>query len=187
MVALTSSMLPLGNDLIPFTLNNHNPRYAQSEIAVNAENEVKGYLIAVISNHCPYVINLASALAKVGNAAQQAGLQVVAIGCNDIENYPADAPEKIPTFAEQYGFDFPYCFDEAQQIAKDYTAVCTPDFFLFDAGAKLVYRGQFDASRPGNGVQAMGSDMQAAIDSLLAGEPISAEQSPSLGCSIKWK
>jgi len=118
MVALTSSMLRLGSPLPSFELANSNPRFACEHISVNVNKEFKGYLIAVISNHCPFVVNLASALGKVGNFAQESGIQVVAIGCNDIENYPSDAPEYMSAFSDQYDFNFAYCFDESQEVAK---------------------------------------------------------------------
>lgn len=187
MVALNSSMLPLGSPLIPFELTNYNPRFSTKIVSVGKNDVAKGCLIAVISNHCPYVINLAEALGRVGNYAQQQGFQVVAIGCNDIDNYPADAPEHIPEFAEKYGFDFAYCFDSTQSVAEQYKAVCTPDFFLFNNEGKLVYRGQLDDSRPGNNIKPTGDDLQQAIEQLLAGQPVSEQQTPSLGCSIKWR
>jgi len=186
MVALSSSMLPLGSSLPSYELENSNPRFEKAKVDLSVDNQSKGYLVAFISNHCPFVINLADALAEVGNMAQKRGLQVVAIGCNDVVNYPADAPEYIPEFAEKYGFDFPYCFDETQDSAKIFQAECTPDFFLYDNEGKLFYRGQLDDSRPGNGIQATGNDLQQAVEKLLTGNAYPEMQKPSIGCSIKW-
>ena len=111
----------------------------------------------------------------------------MAISANDVENYPQDSPEKMREFAQQYGFEFPYCYDESQQVARAFQAECTPDFFLFDAEHKLRYRGQMDGSRPGNTIPVTGADLEAAIDAVIAGEPCSEQQIPSIGCNIKWK
>jgi len=147
----------------------------------------KPVLIAFISNHCPYVINIKEALVNFANEYQAKGLQLIAINANDIENYPDDSPEKMVEDVKQYGYSFPYLFDESQATAKAYQAACTPDFFMFDAEHKLYYRGQFDDSRPGNNEPVTGKDMKLAADALLARQTPPTEQKASLGCNIKWK
>ena len=139
-----------------------------------------------ICNHCPFVKHIADELARLGAEYQQKDVAVFAINSNDIENYPADSPEKMRQEAAQRGYTFPYLLDAGQDVAKAYQAACTPDFFLFDADRKLVYRGQLDGSRPGNSVDVDGRDLRRALDALLAGEPVPAEQLPSIGCNIKW-
>jgi hypothetical protein len=129
---------------------------------------------------------LQEALAKLGNDYAAQELAIVAISSNDVENYPADAPEHLKAMALELGFQFPFCYDQAQQVARAFSAACTPDFFLFDSGQKLVYRGQFDETRPGKGTPT-GRDLRAAIDALLAGAQIDPDQIPSMGCNIKWK
>jgi len=147
----------------------------------------KPVLVAFICNHCPYVIHIAEALADFARAYQDKGLSIVAINANDVANYPDDSPEKMIAMSQQYGFTFPYLFDETQTIAQAYQAACTPDFFMFDAQHKLYYRGQFDSSRPRNDELVTGADMRVAADLLLAGSPPPKEQLASLGCNIKWK
>jgi peroxiredoxin len=146
-----------------------------------------GLLVMFICNHCPYVQHVAPALGGVARDLLERGVGVVAISANDPAQYPADAPEAMAAEAERRDWPFPYLFDESQEVAKAYGAVCTPDFFLHDADRKLVYHGQFDDSRPGSGVAPTGSDLRAAVDALVAGEPIPGRQRPSIGCSIKWK
>ena len=140
-----------------------------------------------ICRHCPYVVHVQSELARVGNESAEKSLGVVAISSNDAANYPDDAPKQLKAMAQQLGFTFPYCYDESQDVARAFTAACTPDFFLFDQARRLVYRGQLDDSRPGNGKPVTGKDVRAAIDALLAGQPVSQDQRPSAGCNIKWK
>lgn len=147
----------------------------------------KGLLVAFICNHCPYVKHIAQPLARVLNQATDQGLAVVCISSNDVEAYPDDSPEKMKEFSKKFGFKFSYLFDESQKVARDYEAACTPDFFLFDAKLECVYRGQFDDSRPGNGVEPSGHDLKQAIERVLAGKKPEAIQSPSIGCNIKWK
>ncbi len=144
-------------------------------------------LVVFICNHCPYVIHIREALAEFARNYQSKGLAVVAINSNDADNYPADSPEKMVEEIKQAGYTFPYLYDEDQSVAKAYRAACTPDFFLYDAERKLVYRGQFDDSRPRNELPVTGKDLRAAVDALLAGKPVPADQTPSLGCNIKWK
>ena len=144
-------------------------------------------LVMFISNHCPFVKHIREAVARFAAEHRGKGLDCVAICANDAAHYPDDSPARIAEDAKAFGYSFPYLYDESQQTAKAYRAACTPDFFLFDADRKLVYRGQFDGSRPGNGVPVTGSDLRAAVDALLSGRPIPSEQKPSIGCNIKWK
>ncbi len=146
-----------------------------------------GLLVMFICRHCPFVQHIQEELAKLGRDYANKGLGIVAISSNDADTYPDDAPPSLKQQADQMGFTFPYLFDETQEVAKAYQAVCTPDFFVFDKSLALVYRGQLDDSRPGNDVPVTGRDLRRALDALLAGEPIPAEQRPSLGCNIKWK
>lgn len=153
-------------------------------------NDIKGKkatLVMFICNHCPYVLHVVHELVKLANDYQPAGVGFVAISSNDADKYPADSPEKMKDFAAVHQFPFPYLYDESQDIARMYDAVCTPDFNLFDASDRCVYRGRLDESRPGNNVPVNGADMRKALDLLLAGLEIPADQHPSMGCSIKWK
>ena len=148
---------------------------------------IEGLLVVFACNHCPYVIHLADQLGGLASEIESEGVNTVAISSNDIENYPQDAPEHMATFAEQHGWNFPYLFDETQEVAKAYGAACTPDFFLFDRELRLYYAGQFDDSRPKSGQPATGSDLRAAVKSMLAGEEAPERPCPSSGCNIKWK
>lgn len=147
----------------------------------------KALLVMFICRHCPYVVHVKTELARLGKdyAGKDAG--IVAISSNDAAGYPDDAPENLKTMAREEGFVFPLCFDETQSVAKAYTAACTPDFFLFDKDRRLIYRGQMDDSRPGNGKPVTGKDLRDALDAALAGKPVRADQKPSVGCNIKWK
>lgn len=147
----------------------------------------KPLLVVFSCNHCPYVLHILDSFTAFANSAQQRGLAVVMISANDVAGYPDDSPEKMAALAERQGFEFPYLYDESQQVALAYRAACTPDFFLFDADHRLVYRGQYDGARPGNSVAVDGSDMRAAVDALIDGAEISAQQIPSVGCNIKWR
>lgn len=147
----------------------------------------KGTLIMFICNHCPYVKHVIHELVNIGNDYLSQGIGIVAINSNDIENYPDDHPNKMKELANELGFPFPYLFDETQEVAKAYDAECTPDFDLFDAEEKCVYRGQLDASRPGNDMPVNGNDLRKALDLVVAGKEVPAEQIPSIGCNIKWK
>jgi thiol-disulfide isomerase/thioredoxin len=144
-------------------------------------------LVMFICNHCPYVQRLREGLAEFAKEYQARGLGIVAINSNDIEKYPDDSPEKMIEEVENFNYTFPYLFDETQEVAKAYQAACTPDFFLYNAEHKLVYRGQFDDARPRNEVPVTGKDLRAAADMMLSGQEISSEQLPSMGCNIKWK
>jgi len=147
----------------------------------------KGLLVMFICAHCPYVKHVEKGLAALGSDYESQSIGIVAISSNDAKNYPDDAPDGLNAQARRLRFRFPYLFDETQEVARAYHAACTPDFFLFDNGLKLVYRGQFDGSRPGNGVPVTGQDLRAAMDAVISGKPVPAEQRPSLGCNIKWK
>ena len=147
----------------------------------------KGMLAMFICRHCPFVKHVQDELAKIGRDYQKSGIGIVAISANDESGFPEDGPEKLAEMAKELGFTFPYLFDGSQEVARAYDAQCTPDFFLYDSRGKLVYRGQLDDSRPGNGVPVTGKDLRAALDALVAGQPISPEQRPSIGCNIKWK
>jgi peroxiredoxin len=176
-------MLPLGTTAPDFSLPNVDGRTVSLADAVGP----KGMVVMFICNHCPFVKHVADQLAALGRDVMPLGIGVVAISSNDVSTHPADSPEQMVHEAEDRGYPFPYLYDESQEVAQAYHAACTPDFFLFDAAKKLVYRGQLDASRPGNEIPVTGADLRAAIDAVLAGRPVAAEQRPSLGCNIKWK
>jgi peroxiredoxin len=147
----------------------------------------KALLVMFICQHCPFVKHVQAELAQLGKDYQQQDIGIVAISANDVETYPADAPEHLKTMAATLGFTFPFCYDADQSVAKAFTAACTPDFFLFDADRRLVYRGQLDDSRPSNGKPVTGADLRAAIDAVLSDRPVATDQIPSVGCNIKWK
>jgi peroxiredoxin len=144
-------------------------------------------LVMFICNHCPYVKHVVEEIARLGREYQGRGVAVVAISSNDIAQYPEDDPAGMAAFAAAHGFTFPYLYDEAQSVARAYQAACTPDFFLFDAERRLVYRGQLDGARPSNDVPINGRDLRAALEATLAGQPVPEPQLASLGCNIKWK
>lgn len=184
-MALTpSTMLALGTTAPAFSLPDV---LSGKSISLETFAGRPALLLMFICQHCPYVQHIKVELARLGNdyTAKQAG--VVAISANDAANYPDDAPDQLKAMAQALGFRFPFCYDESQAVARAYSAACTPDFFLFDATRKLVYRGQLDDSRPGNGKAVTGCDLRAALDAVLAGTPVSPEQKPSIGCNIKWK
>ena len=184
MAATPSTMVSLGTQAPPFALLNPATGKALSLDDVKGD---KGVLVMFICNHCPFVKHIADELAQIGHDYISQGLGVVAINSNDVENYPSDSPEKMVEETKLRGYSFPYLYDESQDVALAYDAVCTPDFFLFDGNGSLVYRGQLDDSRPGNGKPVTGRDIRDAIESLLAGEAINPDQMPSIGCNIKWK
>ena len=183
MVRTPSTMLPLGTRAPDFALPNVDGRTVTLADAAGP----RGTLVMFICNHCPFVKHVADQLAALGRDCLPRGIGVVAISSNDVSSHPADSPEQMVHEAEDRGYVFPYLYDETQDVAHAYHAACTPDFFLFDGDCKLAYRGQLDASRPGNGVPVTGADLRAAIDALVAGRPVATEQRPSLGCNIKWK
>lgn len=183
-MALTpSAMLALGTVAPDFQL----PDTAQGLVRRDDFRAAPALLVMFICNHCPYVKHVRSELARLGRDYAPQGLAVVAINANDAGRYPADSPQKMAEEAAIAGYAFPYLHDESQAVARAYQATCTPDFFLFDRARMLVYRGQLDDSRPGNGVPVTGADLRAAIDAALADQPVSPVQKPSIGCSIKWK
>jgi peroxiredoxin len=147
----------------------------------------KALLVMFICTHCPYVKHVEKGLAALGKDYEQKPIAIVAISSNDAVTHPDDSPAGLKKQAQTQGFVFPYLYDESQQVAKAYHAACTPDFFLFDSNFKLAYRGQFDSSRPGNGVPVTGEDLREAIDHVLAGKAVDTDQRPSIGCNIKWK
>jgi peroxiredoxin len=183
MVRTPSTMLPLGTRAPDFALPNVDGRTVTLADAAGP----RGTLVMFICNHCPFVKHVADQLAALGRDCLPRGIGVVAISSNDVSSHPADSPEQMVHEAEERGYVFPYLYDETQEVAHAYHAACTPDFFLFDGDCKLAYRGQLDASRPGNEIPVTGADLRAAIDALVAGRPVATEQRPSLGCNIKWK
>ncbi len=183
-MALTpSNMLDLGTPAPHFRLPNTQGRL----LSPDDFKDAKALLVVFMCNHCPYVKHIRSALAAFAREYQPKGLAMVGINANDAANYPDDSPEKMVDEVAAAGYSFHYLYDETQETAKAYRAACTPDFFLFDKERKLVYRGQFDDSRPGNNVPLTGKDLREAVDAALAGKPVSPDQKPSIGCNIKWK
>lgn len=156
-------------------------------VSIDQLADKRGLLVVFMCNHCPYVKHLADGLAAFAREYAGKGLAVVGINANDVESYPADHPDRMKEEAGRRGYVFPYLFDESQEVARAYGAACTPDFFLFDEDRRLAYHGQFDDSRPGNGKPVTGRDLRAAADSVLAGRQPSDNQTPSIGCSIKWR
>jgi thiol-disulfide isomerase/thioredoxin len=183
MAATESTMLGLGTVAPDFELQD-----VVSNCPVRLDSFTrKGLLVMFLCRHCPYVKHIAPGLAALAKDYAGTELDIVDISSNDAGQYLDDAPDGLRAMASELGFWFPYCYDETQQVAVAYQAACTPDFFLFDAGRKLVYRGQFDDARPGNGVPVTGRDLRAAIDATLAGHAVAVRQKPSIGCNIKWK
>jgi peroxiredoxin len=175
-------MLELGTRAPDFTL----PGTDGASVRLGDFQGGSGLLVAFICNHCAFVIHLREALAAFGTEVQSRGLAMVAISSNDVENYPQDSPELMATEKATVGYTFPYLYDATQEVARAYRASCTPDFFLFDGELRLAYRGQFDASRPGNDEPITGADLMAAVDAVLTGQLPSPDQRPSIGCNIKW-
>lgn len=184
MARTPSNMLALGTVAPAFNLPDTISDEAKNYDAVKG---AVGTLVMFICNHCPYVIHVIEEVAAIAKTYQAKNVGFVAISSNDIENYPQDAPDKMTDFAKQYDLTFPYLYDETQEIAKTYDAACTPDFYLFNADDQLIYRGRLDESRPSNGIPVTGTDLKAALDALIAGEPAPSTQYPSIGCNIKWK
>jgi len=183
MVMTPSTMLALGTPAPDFSLSDTNGNL----VSLGNFSDDRALLVMFICNHCPFVKHIRSGLASFARDYQGKGLGIVAINSNDIQASPDDSPEKMKAEVEQFGYVFPYLFDETQGVAKAFRAACTPDFFLFDRDRKLVYRGQFDGSRPGNDVPVTGVDMRRAVDTLLGGQAVGADQIPSIGCNIKWQ
>jgi peroxiredoxin len=183
MVKTASTMLQLGTQAPDFSLVNVDGR----PVSLSDFDGAPALLVIFMCNHCPFVKHIAAELARLGHEYQAKGVGIVGISSNDVANHPEDSPEQMVHEAEEQGYTFAYLFDETQEVAKAYQAACTPDFFLFDGEQQLVYRGQLDSSRPDSGIPLTGEDLRRAIDAVLAGEPVSTEQTPSIGCNIKWK
>jgi peroxiredoxin len=179
-----STMLPLGTPAADFFLADVT---TGKKLGLLDFDGLRGLLVTFISRHCPYVQHVKKELGKLGIDYAAKGIAIVAISSNDVAHYPDDAPDLLKAMAREEGYNFPILYDPTQEIAKAYTAACTPDFFLFDAKRKLVYRGELDDSRPGNGKPVNGKELRAALDALIAGNPVPPNQKPSMGCNIKWK
>ena len=183
-MAAASTMLALGTTAPEFEL----PDVVTGEtVSIRDFDAKRALLVMFICRHCPYVKHVRAELARLGRDFANSELAIVAISANDPAEYPEDAPEGLAEEAREAGYAFPYLFDETQEVAKSYTAACTPDLFLFDADRALVYRGQLDDSRPSNGLPVTGEDLRAAIDAVLSGAPVAKDQRASIGCSIKWR
>jgi peroxiredoxin len=178
-----STMLELGTTAPDFNLTDV---ISGKTVSRDGFRDKQALLVMFICAHCPYVKHIEKGLAKLGKDYADQPIGIVAISSNDAVTHPADAPDGLKRQAETYGFVFPYLYDETQAVAHAYKAACTPDFFLFDADFRLAYRGQFDSSRPGNGIPVTGQDLRLAIDTVLSGKPVLASQRPSIGCNIKW-
>ena len=176
-------MLALGTTAPDFHLPDTNGK----TVSLTDFKDQPALLVLFICNHCPYVKHIRAGLAQLARDYAPRGIAIVGINSNDVANYPDDSPAKMAEEAKSAGYTFPYLFDASQAVAKAYRAACTPDIYLFDRGRRLVYRGQFDSSRPGNGIPVTGKDLRAALDAVLAGKPTSTLQTPSMGCNIKWK
>lgn len=183
MVKTASTMKKLGTPAPDFKLMNVDGRF----VSRDDFRDQPALLVVFMCNHCPFVKHIADGLAQFARNYLPRGAAIVGINSNDAAAYPQDSPEQMVHEAEARGYPFPYLYDETQEVAKAYGAACTPDFFLYDKSRKLVYRGQFDASRPGNGVPVTGSDLRAALDAVLGGKPPPEKQIPSIGCNIKWR
>ncbi len=182
MVLTPSTMLPLGTKAPSFTLTNVDGQ----SVSLSDFAGAPACLVMFICNHCPYVKHVAPELARLAREYQGRKVAVIAINSNDVATHPGDSPEQMVHEVEERGYTFPYLFDESQSVAQAYKAACTPDFYVFDKDQKLVYRGQLDASRPDSGIPLSGKDLRAALDAVLAGKPVPADQKPSIGCNIKW-
>ena len=182
MVKTNSEMLPLGTEAPSFSL----PDPEGAVHSLTDREDSAAYLVMFICNHCPFVRHVADELARIGRDYGERGVAIYAINSNDLGTHPQDGPEHMKSEAQARGYTFPYLFDADQSVAKAYRAACTPDFFLFDGDRKLVYRGQLDASRPGNGIAVTGADLRAALDAVLTGAEVAEDQMPSVGCNIKW-
>lgn len=182
MVRTTSTMMPLGTSAPDFSLRN-----VDGKTVSLGDFSERPVLVIFMCNHCPFVIHLRSAIASFAKEYAGKGLAIVGISANDVNSHPQDGPEQMKIEAKNAGYEFPYLYDETQEVAKAYRAACTPDFFLFDKSHKLVYRGQFDSSRPQSNTPITGEDLRAAADALIAGKPVTDHQKPSIGCNIKWK
>lgn len=179
-----SKMMPLGTTAPNFLLPNV---LSGKTLSLDSLKSDQGTVVMFICNHCPYVQHIITKIVEVAKDYQAKGIAFIAISSNDVQNYPADSPDKMKENAITHGFTFPYLYDESQAIAKAYDAACTPDFFVFDKQLACVYRGRFDDATPGNKSPVTGKDLTAALDNLLSNTPINPDQKPSIGCNIKWK
>jgi len=183
-MAGTSTMIALGTAAPDFAL----PDMTTGRTVRRSDlDDKKALLVMFICRHCPYVGHVRDGLAQLGGDYRDSEVGIVAISANDPNTYPEDAPESLAEEAREAGYTFPYLFDESQDVARAYSAACTPDFFLFDADRRLAYRGQFDSSRPGSGIPVTGEDLRRAIDAVLSDRPVPEDQRPSVGCTIKWR
>ncbi|MDH4224264.1 MAG: thioredoxin family protein [Deltaproteobacteria bacterium] len=184
MAAMSSTMLPLGTPAPDFTLPD---TVSGKMVSLSEIKSPVATVVMFICNHCPYVVHVRDELARAARDYQPKGVRFAAISSNDVEKYPEDSPDKMKLFAKESGFDFPYLYDESQDVARAYRAACTPDLFVFDGGLKLVYRGQLDGARPKNDIPVTGEDLRRALDSIVSGHPVDPNQVASIGCGIKWK
>ena len=183
MVMTASTMLPLGTQAPDFTL----PDTQGNPVSLSDFADAKALVVVFMCNHCPFVKHVIDGFVDLVKEYQREGVAFVGINSNDVDVYPDDRPERMVLFAREKGFTFPYLFDATQEVARNYHAACTPDFFVFDEDRRLVYRGQMDDSRPGGKTPVTGADLRAALDAVLEGEPMPEEQKPSMGCNIKWR
>ncbi|MGB5417846.1 thioredoxin family protein [Algibacter sp.] len=179
-----SNMIPLGSKAPYFSLPD---TVSGAILNLNSLKGEKGTVVMFICNHCPFVIHVNAEIVSMANAYEEKGIAFIAISSNDVARFPQDSPEKMKLFAKKENFPFPYLYDETQDVAKAYNAACTPDFYVFDNGLKLTYRGQIDDSRPGNGIKVTGKELKHALDCLIENKNNTQIQKPSIGCSIKWK
>ncbi len=184
MARTPSNMLALGTKAPDFSLFD---TVSQRLLSLDQLKGEKGTVVMFICNHCPFVVHVNEELVRLANDYREKGIGFVAISSNDVENYPQDGPDKMTQHAKDNQYPFAYLYDETQEVAKAYDAACTPDLYLFGTNLDLVYRGQLDDSRPGNGMPVTGNDMRHALDCLLSGEENNQSQKPSIGCNIKWK
>ncbi|MFI1745850.1 thioredoxin family protein [Thalassobellus sediminis] len=179
-----SNMIPLGTQAPDFNLLD---TVSDSILSLQQLKGSTGTVIMFICNHCPFVIHINSKIVEIANDYRLKGIQFIAISSNDVVNYPQDSPEKMKVLAKNEGYPFPYLYDQYQEVAKAYDAACTPDLYLFNKELKLIYRGQLDDSRPGNGLPVTGNDLKHALDCIIEDKENTAIQKPSIGCNIKWK
>ena len=184
MARTPSNMLPLGTTAPNFDLLN---TVTNENVGLQSLKGKKGTVVMFICNHCPFVIHVNEELVRIANKYMNDGIGFIAISSNDVVNYPQDGPDLMRERAMELNYPFPYLYDETQEVAKAYDAACTPDLYIFDSNLSLVYRGQLDDSRPGNGIPVTGSDLRKALDNLINENPIDTDQKPSIGCNIKWK
>lgn len=184
MARTPSNMMPLGTTAPDFSLTN---TVTGETVTLSSLKSDTATVIMFVCNHCPYVKHVQGELVKLANDYEPKGISFIAISSNDVVNYPDDSPEKMKEIAQNLGYSFPYLYDETQQVAQAYQAACTPDFYIFDKDLKCAYRGQLDDSRPKNDVPVTGKDIRAALDAILAEQPVNSDQKPSIGCNIKWK